>query len=70
MFSAIVARLIGLSIERAGVRSFCNSTPLRELLKSFLKLEGIEQSSHRDTILTLMPEGFKMVGSEDDYVFE
>ena len=70
MYSAIAARAIRRSLEREGVRSFCDSTPLREPLKGYLKLEGIEQAAHKDTILTLMPQGFKMAVSEDDNVFE
>ena len=70
MYSAVVARVIGRSIERAGVRSFCDATSLREPLKSFLKLEGIEPSAQKDTILTLMLQGLKMVESEDEDVFE
>ena len=70
MYSAIAARAIRRSLEREGVRSFCDSTPLREPLKGYLKLEGIEQAAHKDTILTLMPQGFKMAVSEDENVFE
>ena len=70
MYSTIVARVIGRSIEREVVRSFCDSTPLREPLKSYRKLEGIEQGGHKDTILTIMPQGFKMAESEDEDVFE
>ena len=70
MYSAIAARAIGRSLKREGVRAFCDSTPLKELLKGYLKLEGIEQGAHKDTILTLMPQGFKMAVSEDGDVFE
>ena len=70
IFSAITARAIGRSQEREGVRAFVESTHFREPLKGYLLLEGIQQGAPKDTILTLLPQEFKMAVSEDDEVFE
>ena len=70
IYSAIAARAIGRSLEREGVRAFCDSTHFREPLKGYLLLESIQQGAPKDTILTLMPQGFKMAVSEEEEVFE
>ena len=70
IFSAIAARAIGRSKERESVRAFCESTHFREPLKGYLLLEGIQQGAPKDTILTLLPQEFKMAVSEDEEVFE